>query len=326
VTGGDVGAAGGERLVLTAADGYALAATRYAARPEARQRAPHAHLLLAGATGVPQGFYRRFAEHAAGRGFETLTLDYRGIGRSAPPSLRGFRMDYRDWARLDLAAAVEVVRAAAARDGVPLYLVGHSFGGHAVGLLPDPAPVTAAYVFATGAGWHGWMTPAERVKVLAMWHAVGPRWSRGRGTSLEPARDGRGPAGRRVPPVAPLVRVPRYFFDDPEVRDEVAASFARVRVPIAAANATDDPWAPPRSRDAFMRGYQNAPWERVDIDPVASGVGPVGHMGYFRPAAACLWDAALDWLAARGASAGAGSPAPTHRLYRPVPAVTDRTS
>jgi predicted alpha/beta hydrolase len=126
--------------------------------------------------------------------------------------------------------------------------------------------------------------------------------------------------------VAPLVRVPRYFFDDPEVRDEVVASFARVRVPIAAANATDDRWAPPRSRDAFMRGYQNAPWERVDIDPAASGTGPVGHMGYFRPAAACLWDAALDWLAARGASAGAGDRWHAHGLSGPAPAATDPTS
>jgi predicted alpha/beta hydrolase len=308
MTGGDVGAAGGERLTLTAADGYALAATRYAARREAGQRAPHAHVLLAGATGVPQGFYRRFAEYAAGRGFETLTLDYRGIGRSAPPSLRGFRMDYRDWARLDLAAGVEAVRAAAEQDGVPLYVVGHSYGGHAVGLLPDPAPVTAAYVFATGAGWHGWMTPAERVKVLAMWHAVGPAlvawkgylpWSllgMGEDLPVDVYRQWRRWCGYR-----------HYFFDDPEVRDEVAAAFARVRVPIAAANATDDRWAPPRSRDAFMRGYRNAAWERVDIDPVASGMGRVGHMGYFRPAAACLWDAALDWLAARGVSAGAAA-------------------
>ena len=32
--------------------------------------------------------------------FETLTLDYRGIGLSKPAQLRGFEMDYRDWARL----------------------------------------------------------------------------------------------------------------------------------------------------------------------------------------------------------------------------------
>ena len=88
-------------LTLQAPDGYALQALRYPAR------GPRVgHLLVAGATGVPQRHYRRFAEFAAERGLEVWTLDYRGIGLSKPPSLRGFRMDYRDWARLDLAAVV----------------------------------------------------------------------------------------------------------------------------------------------------------------------------------------------------------------------------
>ena len=39
---------------------------------------------MAGATAVPQKFYRRFAEFARQQGYDTLTLDYRGIGQSAP--------------------------------------------------------------------------------------------------------------------------------------------------------------------------------------------------------------------------------------------------
>ena len=58
-----------ERLSLTAADGYPLAAMRYRGSAPAR-----AHLVV-GATAVPQGFYKRFAEHAARRGFDVLTLD-----------------------------------------------------------------------------------------------------------------------------------------------------------------------------------------------------------------------------------------------------------
>src|SRR5262245_22578014 len=115
-------------VTLTAADGYVLSGNRYRANAS-----PKGRLVLAGATAVPQGFYKRFAEFASARGFETLTFDYRGIGLSRPPSLKGFRMDLLDWARLDLAAAVEAMA-----DGpVPLYIVGHSYGGHAFGLLPN---------------------------------------------------------------------------------------------------------------------------------------------------------------------------------------------
>jgi predicted alpha/beta hydrolase len=49
-----------ERLTLTAADGYQLAALRYSSPTP-----PRAHLVVGGATAVPQGFYKRFAEHAA---------------------------------------------------------------------------------------------------------------------------------------------------------------------------------------------------------------------------------------------------------------------
>ena len=34
----------------------------------------------------------------------------------------------------------------------------------------------------------------------------------------------------------------------------------------------------------------------VDIDPRRAGLGPVGHMGCFRPQAQPLWDAALHWF------------------------------
>jgi predicted alpha/beta hydrolase len=274
-----------EALQLKAADGYVLGATRY--RPAGPVRSD---LVVAGATGVPQGFYRRFAEHAAQRGHQVLTLDYRGIGRSAPPSLRGFRMDYLDWARLDLAAAVD----AAHHAGRPLVMVGHSFGGHAFGLLPNHAQVSAFWTFATGAGWHGWMPRAERLRVLAMWHLIGPLSTRIAGY-LPWRRLG---MGEDLP--IDVYRqwkhwcsYPRYFFDDPAQAD-LAPRFAAVRTPMVAVNALDDHWAPPRSRDAFMAAYQGAPWTGVDVDPATHG--PIGHMGYFRPSAVALWQQALAWF------------------------------
>jgi predicted alpha/beta hydrolase len=279
-----------EPLWLSASDGYRLAALRYsvpAAAGPSRGR-----IVLAGATGVPQRFYRRFALHAAERGYETLTLDYRGIGLSAPARLHGFDMDYLDWARLDLPAAVD----ACPQDGLPLFMVGHSYGGHAFGLLPNHERVSGLYTFATGAGWHGWMPPQERLRVQLMWRVLGPLLTRWKGY-LPWSLLGMGedlPLGvyRQW---RQWCRYPRYFFDDPALADEMAALFARVRTPIVAVNALDDRWAPPASRDAFMAGYRNAGWRALDIDP-AGGIGPIGHMGYFRPAAQVLWRGALDWF------------------------------
>jgi predicted alpha/beta hydrolase len=48
-----------------------------------------ASLVLPSAMGVAQHFYAKFAEWLAGQGYFVVTFDYRGIGLSAPASLRG---------------------------------------------------------------------------------------------------------------------------------------------------------------------------------------------------------------------------------------------
>lgn len=277
------------QLTLKAADGYPLSAVIYPAAGQAR-----GHLVVAGATGVPQGFYRQFAQYAAEQGYTTLTLDYRGIGASRPASLRGFDMRYMDWAELDLAAAVDHM----ATGGLPLFMVGHSFGGHAFGALPNHHRVARFFTCGTGAGWHGWMPRTEQWRVRLMWHVLSPlitRWKgylawshlgMGEDLPLGVYRDWKRWCG-----------FPRYFFDDPASAAHMAAQFSRVTTPIVAANALDDRWALPASRDAFMAGYRNSPVRSLDLDGHRLGLGHIGHMGYFRRHARPLWDDMLAWFA-----------------------------
>ena len=138
-------------FTIVAADGFALAATSY--EPDEYK----ATIVIVGATGVPQQFYQRFSRFAADHGYRTVTFDYRGIGRSKVARLKGFKASFLDWARLDLAAVIDEI----ATGETPTFIVGHSFGGHAFGLLPNHHKISGMYVFATGAGWRGWMTRRE---------------------------------------------------------------------------------------------------------------------------------------------------------------------
>lgn len=271
---------------LVAADGYRLGALHY---PPAGL--PKARLIVAGATGVPQRFYGHFGAFAARQGIAVWTLDYRGVGQSRPPSLRDFRMDYLDWARLDLAALLDHV---AAQGSGPIWMVGHSYGGHAFGLLPGHERVAQLATFGTGAGWHGWMPPLERLRVVLMWRVFGPIVVRLKGYLAWSALG----MGEDLPRDLFVqwrrwCQWPHYFFDDPELPG-LAAQFARVRTPIRAINAIDDAWATPASRDAFMQAYCNASVERITIDPRDYGLDSIGHIGYFRPRASRLWQETLD--------------------------------
>ncbi len=140
------------------------------------------------------------------------------------------------------------------------------------------------------------MPKAEQLRVLTMWRLIGPLMTRYKGY-LAWSKLGMGedlPLGVYTQ-WKRWCGYPRYFFEDPQMPG-LAERLAQVSTPIVAANALDDLWAPPASRNAFMAAYSAAPYQARTIDP-NSGIGAIGHMGYFRPAAQPLWDETLNWFA-----------------------------
>lgn len=270
---------------FTASDGYPLIGTLYT--PD---HGIKANIVLCSATGVPQAFYRRFAEYATQFGYQVLTFDYRGVAQSAPKRLKGFKMSYLDWGTLDLAAAIDFL----AQDQIPLFMVGHSYGGQALGLAPNHAKVTAMYCFGTGAGWHGYMPFKEKMKVQVIWNIIFPPmvavtgylpWSKlNMGADL--------PIGV-YQQWRKWCKNPTYFFADPE-QHALIAQYAEVKTPIYAVSALDDDWALPNSRHAFMQHYRQAPMQFINISASDYGLKEIGHMGYFRKGSEKIWDEILQ--------------------------------
>jgi hypothetical protein len=151
-----------EEVVFHAADGAPLSGLLIT--PER----PRYGALVSSGTGFPKTTYRRFAQAwAERRGAAVLIYDYRGIAGSAPPTLKGSPIEYTDWGRLDMPAAVETL--AGAVGDRPLVHAAHSVGGHFLGFMPNHDRLSRHAFLAVGTGYwgrHHWM---NRPRELFFW-------------------------------------------------------------------------------------------------------------------------------------------------------------
>ncbi len=273
-----------------AADGYALAATIFEPAQAAR-----AVVLIGAATAVPRGYYAKFARYLAGEGFKVVTFDYRGIGGSKPKGgLRGFRARMRDWAALDLTAMIDHAETLAG--GKPPLYVGHSFGGQALGQLPNNHKVSRALFAASQIGYWKLFPAPEKYRVWFMLRVLGPALYTIFG--YVPGKLGMGedlPKGV-FKEWAGWCMKPRYLFDDETL--EARKNFPNYRGALRAIGMSDDDWAPPVTVVGLLAGYTGTTPEHITVTPKAAGQKKIGHFGYFREASRePLWREAAEWLA-----------------------------
>ncbi|WP_323120285.1 alpha/beta hydrolase family protein [Burkholderia alba] len=273
-----------------AADGYPLHGTLWHPPGDAR-----ACVLIHPATAVPERLYFGFAQYLAERGFAALTYNYRGIGASRPAQLGRLDARMRDWADLDVEAATGWARRRF--PDLPLLAVGHSFGGHAIGLCDATRHLQAAVLVASHAGSTRLIrSRMERLRVRLMMRVIAPLACRlfgympgrylGLGEDL--------PAGV-LREWARWTESPRYFFDDPTL--DAPGRFERHSLPLLVIGLDDDPWGTPAAIDLLASYLKRAKVERRQIDPRAAGGGPIGHMGAFRSRPGkVLWPDIAGWL------------------------------
>ena len=130
-------------------------------------------VVINGATGVLQRYYRPFAEFLQQYGFMVLIYDFRGIGQSqeCEPHAPGPTMLH--WGQRDMDAVLGWVV-----DNYPDYRihgVGHSIGGQLMGALPDNnryesfLGVASQHIY-----WRNWPSLATRVKSLLFFSSILP--------------------------------------------------------------------------------------------------------------------------------------------------------
>lgn len=100
-----------------------------------------ANLIILPALGVPARFYSKLAEAAANAGFRAVLVEQRGHGESPIRPSRMNNWGFKETVSDDLPAVIEWVRE---RDQtIPLYLAGHSLGGHYAAMIAGLRPEAA---------------------------------------------------------------------------------------------------------------------------------------------------------------------------------------
>jgi len=280
------------QITIKADDGYVLAAILHVP-PSGAPAAPLT--VIASATGVPQGYYGRFATYLAETGRPALTFDGRGIARSAPKSLKGFPARFRDWGILDFPGVIDW--ATAEYPNRPLDWVGHSYGGFGLGLARNNARVDKLLGISTMSAdvqlldnkWAGW-------QIGMMLFALGPAAAHTMGYAPGVLFGGTDLPKNVVLEWSKWCRTPGFLFgvdDLPERRH-----FDSVRAAVRLTRMTDDTWLGHKGVEHLLSHFTNARAGEIKVvTPADAGNKPIGHLGFFRSDFRdTLWRDACAWL------------------------------
>jgi len=269
-----------------------LAATLY--RPKDHN---HHTVLISGAMGMPQRFYRHYATFLAEKGCVVLTFDFRGIALSKhQDSLWGYEATLTDWASQDLQAMLKWLQRQ--YPDATLTVVGHSLGGHLLGAAANITQVSAILgVSVQNTYWRNWSAVYQGA-MFVFWFMILPILSYGMG--YFPSRwFGLGEALPKKVALnwaqgASKKSGNKGLFHN-TAHDHYAEFIGATRF---YSFEDDGMMAPVKAVDAILDYYPNArQQERQHVIPKHHDVEAIGHSGFFRPKMRdTLWQESLDWL------------------------------
>jgi len=254
--------------------GHSLSATFYS--PDGALKAA---VLIVPAIGASQYYYSAFADWLSSRGYLVVTFDYFGIGLSLSGKLKDIDTSIIDWAENDCSAMVKTVS-----DEVPdkpLFWVGHSLGGQALGFVNHQERISKVITIAAGSGYWLENSPQLKRRAWMLWYFVAPVTAQIFGYF----------PGKRLNMVGDLpkgvINQWRRWCLHPEYMvgvegDSVRNAFASVRLPIISISFSDDELMSEKNINSLHGFYSSAEKKMIRIVPTDIGETKIGHFGFFK--------------------------------------------
>lgn len=235
-------------------------------------------LIIASATGVKQGFYKKFASFISSHGTTVITFDYSGIGLSKKQPLQRIKTKASDWGQMDLDAVIRF-----AKNKYPtakITLLGHSIGGQLIGLTKSSLEVQKIVLVSAQSGYWKFWKGGDKLKLWFNWHVLFPILIQAFGYLPSKRMSGMEDLPQGVARQwSRWSRSPNYLFDDIPAFE---VYFHQIFVNLTAISIDRDFYAPKEAVDWLTSKYENAAVKKIHLMAENYGASKIGHFGIFR--------------------------------------------
>ena len=282
-----------QSIEIICSDNYSVFGIFYPSQNQTKHNLP---ILIAPATGITTNFYHSFATWLSKQGFNVLSFDFRGIGKSLHSSLKDSAANILQWGQLDLPAAIEKLLSLTNAEKV--ILLGHSAGGQLTGIIPNYQKI-AKIIAVSGSSGHI-KGLKGRTKILApiMFQGIFPlaRYTLGYGPTKAIGM------GENLPKNvakqwAEFCKKPGYVINALGKSLKEEQNFHKnITQPIIAIWASDDEIATKTNVDDLLLLYPNAPKTIIELNPKTFKQSHIGHMLMFKSTHKNIWSTIEEQL------------------------------
>ncbi|WP_166425565.1 alpha/beta hydrolase [Paraglaciecola sp. 20A4] len=243
--------------------------------------------VVAAATGVAQHLYQDFAIWLTSLGYDVVTFDYDGIGLSVATHVKHCKSDLLGWANHDCPAVLAFVESHFI--DLECIWIGHSVGGHLLGMMPNTGNISRAITVAAGTGtWWYNSAPTKRVAWF-LWYFLVP---------VTVPTLGYFPGDRLKImcdlPKGVMMQWRRWCLKEGyAVEGEgqwLRDRFANVNVPITAIAFSDDEMMSMKNIDMLHNQFSGANVTRKTVRPEDMGHKRIGHIGWHKGRYQNMWE------------------------------------
>lgn len=235
-------------------------------------------LIISSATGVKQGFYKKFADFVSVNGITVITFDYSGIGFSLKQPIKQIKSSASDWGKNDLEAVINFTK-----ENYPtakITILGHSIGGQIIGLAKSSSEVQKLILVAVQSGYWNLWKGFDKLKMWANWHILFPTLINIFGYMPSKRFSGMENLPKNVAKQwSSWGRKPNYLFDEVPEHEQF---FENISTKATAISIENDSYAPKESVDFFVGKYGNTVLKRLHLLCKDYNTKEIGHFGIFR--------------------------------------------